>query len=328
MTKPLSTALDLIRQYGGPVSHAALDPSHTIFRTPDVDGLISYLLVCRCAVVQGDPICAPENKAKLADAFADYCAGKGWSILYVTATASLQAYARERGYVSLEFANLLMADPQDDPETGAQGRHLRQHLNHARRAGVIVREYLGKPDAQMEAQSQAACEAWEGGRHGLQMYLGRPRLFDDRDGRRWFIAEQAGKVIGFLSMLRVGCTGCQSLINLVFSSPTAPLYTNELMVATALGALREEGVGSVCMGVGPLEALGRIEGCGAIAEFLSRKLYLLFSTKLMHQHEKTVFWEKFRVTQREPLYLLFQTPRIRLREVYALLRALHFSVKG
>ena len=80
------------------------------------------------------------------------------------------------------------------------------------------------------------------GRHGLQMYLGRPRLFNDRAGRRWFIAEQEGKVIGFLSMLRVGCTECQDLINIVFSSPAAPLYTNELMVATALQALREEGV--------------------------------------------------------------------------------------
>jgi lysylphosphatidylglycerol synthetase-like protein (DUF2156 family) len=135
-------------------------------------------------------------------------------------------------------------------------------------------------------------------------------------------------VIGFLSMLRVGCTKCSNLINIVFSAPAAPLYTNELMVATALQALREEGVRSVCLGVGPLEKLGRIEGCGATAEWLSRKLYRLISTKLMHQFDKTVFWEKFRVTQREPLYLLFQSPRIKLREIYALLRGLHFSVKG
>ena len=81
MTKPISTVVDLIRQYGGVVSHAALDPSRSNFRTPAVDGLISFLLVCRCAVVQGDPICAPENTAYFADAFADYCADNGWTIL-------------------------------------------------------------------------------------------------------------------------------------------------------------------------------------------------------------------------------------------------------
>jgi lysylphosphatidylglycerol synthetase-like protein (DUF2156 family) len=328
MTKPLSTVVDLVRQYGGVVSHAALDPSHSAFRAPGIDGLISYLPVCRCAVVQGDPVCAPEHKAQLADAFADYCADKGWSILYVTATAGMQAYAHERGYVSMEVADLLVADPQNDPEAGPEGRHLRQHLNHARRAEVKVSEYKGEPDTQFEAETQAMCASWLRGRHGLQMYLGRPRLFDDRVGRRWFIAEQAGKVVGFLSMLRVGCTECPNLINIVFSSPAAPLYTNELMVATALQALREEGVRSICLGVGPLEKLGRIEGCGATAEWLSRKLYYLSSTKLMHQYDKTVFWEKFRVAQREPLYLLFQSSPIGLREIYALLRGLHFSMKG
>jgi hypothetical protein len=39
-------------------------------------------------------------------------------ILYLAATADMQAYAHERGYASMEFANLLMADPQYDPEEG------------------------------------------------------------------------------------------------------------------------------------------------------------------------------------------------------------------
>ncbi len=325
MTEPLSTTVDLVRQYGGPTSHAALIPSIRTFHTPAVDGQISYWLVGRRAVVMGDPICAPENKACLADAFADYCIGNSWSIVYIGATASLQSYALQRGYGSMEFASLLAADPQDDPELGPRARHLRQHLNHVRRTGVTVHEYLGEPDTELETQAQAACEAWLRGRHGPQMYLGRPRLFDDKMGRRWFIAEQAGKVIGYLSLLQVGCAKCQNYINLMFSLPTAPLYTNELMVVTVLRALREEGVNSVCLGVGPLEALGRIEGCSAIADTLSRKFYRLVE-KLTHQHNKTLYWEKFRVTQREPLYLLFQSSRIGLSDLYALLRALNFCV--
>lgn len=325
MTEPLLTTVDLVRQYGGPMSHAALIPSISTFHTPAVDGLISFWLVGRCAVMTGDPICAPENKTGLADAFADHCADKGWSIVCIAATASLQTHAQQRGYTSMEFASLLMADPQDDPELGPQARHLRQHLNHARRTGVMVHEYRGKPDAEKEAQTQEACGAWLADRRGPQMYLGRPRLFDDRLGRRWFIAEQAGKVVGYLSMLRIGSAESQNLINLVFSSPQAPLYTNELMVVTALQALREEGVGSVCLGVGPLREIGRIEGCGASVEWMVRHIYRLAS-KITNQHGKTVFWEKFRVTQREPLYLLFQSPRIGLRELYGLLRALNFCV--
>ncbi len=54
-----------------------------------------------------------------------------------------------------------------------------------------------------------------------------------------------------LSMLRVGCGDCHELINIVFSSPASPPHTNELMVATVLRALREEGASWICLGVGP-----------------------------------------------------------------------------
>jgi lysylphosphatidylglycerol synthetase-like protein (DUF2156 family) len=324
---PLPSPVELVRRYGGPVSHAALDPSRSIFRTPGIEGLICFLVVRRCAVVLGDPVCAPEHKISLADAFASYCSNNGWSILYSTVTAAMHAYASERSYAAMEFAGLLMADPQHDPEADHRGHHLRQHLNHARRTGVIVREYLGQttPDARLEAQAGAACEQWRAARQGLQLHLGRPRLFDDRPGRRWFIAEQAGSVVGMLSMLRINYFECHNLINIVFSSPAAPLYTNELMVVAALGALRDEGIHSVCLGVGPLAALGRVDGFGGITEFLSRRIYRL-TAKMINLHGRTVFWEKFHLTHRDPLYLLFQSPHIGLSELNALLRAFNFSV--
>jgi len=241
---PLSSVVELVRRYGGSVSHAALDPSRSIFRFPSIDGLISFVPSHRCAVVMGDPICAPEHKAALADAFASHCADNSRSIVYAAATSAMRVYARERGYSTMDFANLLMADPQHDPEAGHQGYHLRQHLNHTRRTGVTVREYLGEasPNALLEAQAKSACEHWLTTRHGPQIYLGRPRLFEDRQGRRWFIAEQTGRIVGVLSMLRKSCGEGSSLINMVFSSPAAPLHTNELMVVAALKALREEGV--------------------------------------------------------------------------------------
>jgi lysylphosphatidylglycerol synthetase-like protein (DUF2156 family) len=324
---PISSAVELVRRYGGPVSHAALNPSLSIFRTSGIDGLIGFQVVQRCAVVQGDPVCAPEHKTSLADAFATYCANNGWTFLYSSVTEDMQAYAKERSYTTMEFADLLIADPQDDPELEHRSHHLRQHLNNARRTGVVVREYFGEttPDARLEAQMEAACKQWLTARHGLQMYLGHPRLFDERSGRRWFIAEQDGSVVGILSMLNVSCFECRHLINIVFSSPAAPLYTNELLVVTALHALGEEGLHSVCLGVGPLSVLGRIDGCNGVTEFLSRGLYRL-AVKMLNLHGRSEYWDKFHITRREPLYLLFQSPRIGLRELIALFRALHFSV--
>jgi lysylphosphatidylglycerol synthetase-like protein (DUF2156 family) len=54
--------------------HAALSPQHSLFRAPGIDGVVGFLVMWRRAVVLGDPICAPENKTALADAFASHCA--------------------------------------------------------------------------------------------------------------------------------------------------------------------------------------------------------------------------------------------------------------
>ena len=79
---PISSAMELVRRYGDSVPHAALNPSLNIFRAPSIDGLIGFQVVRRCAVVQGDPVCAPEHKTPLADAFATYCANNDWTFLY------------------------------------------------------------------------------------------------------------------------------------------------------------------------------------------------------------------------------------------------------
>lgn len=322
-----SSHIDLVRRYGGPVSHAALNPSHRIFRTPGIDGLVGFLLAHRCAVVLGDPMCPHEQCDELTAAFAKYCADNNWSIIFAVATKNMRSFVEESGGGMLEFADLLVANPQHDPEAGPKGRHLRWNLNRARRQGLNVREYQGNVlhDAELEAQAMAALESWRAGRKGFQMYLGSPRLFADRPGCRWFIAECAGSVVGVLYMMRVNCAGCRYLIDLVFSIPGAPRHTNELMVVSAFKALREEGEETVCLGVGPKALLGEIQGFGAFSSALARSFYKI-SNKMVPQHGKTVFWEKFGIVHREPLYLIFQHPRVGIREFHALLKTFNFSM--
>jgi len=159
-------------------------------------------------------------KPTWADAFADYCAGKDCVHFVCRCNGQLASLFRERGYASIEFAGLLIADPQNDPETDAQGRHLRQHLNHTRRMGVMVASsYLGDLMHRWKSRHRRLTKLGWVTAMGRRWYLGRPGSSMIGVGRRWFIAKQAGKVVGFLSMLRVGCTECQSLINIVFPRP-------------------------------------------------------------------------------------------------------------
>jgi lysylphosphatidylglycerol synthetase-like protein (DUF2156 family) len=322
-----SSDIDLVRRYGGPVSQAALNPSHRTFRTPGIDGLVGFLLAHRCAVVLGDPMCPPGQRDELTAAFVKYCSDNNWSVIYAVATGNMRSFVNESGGGMLEFADMLVANPQHDPEAGSKGRHLRWNLNRARRQGVKVREYHGNgsPDTELEVQVMEALGSWRAGRKGFQMYLGSPRLFADRPGCRWLIGKCAGSVVGVLYMMRVNCAGCRYLIDLVFSTPGAPRHTNELMVVSAFQALREEGEEAVCLGVGPKALLGEIQGFGTLSSALARSFYKI-SNMMVPQHGKTIFWEKFGIVHREPLYLIFQKPRVGIREFHALLKTFNFSM--
>ena len=323
-----SSDIDLVRRYGGPVSQAALNPSHRTFRTPGIDGMVGFLLAHRCAVVLGDPMCPPGQRDELTAAFVKYCSDNNWSVIYAVATGNMRSFVNETGGGMLEFADILVANPQHNPEAGSKGRHLRWNLNRARRQGVKVREYQGNgsPDTKLEVQVMEALGSWRTGRKGFQMYLGSPRLFADRPGCRWFIAECDGSVVGVLYMMRVNCAGCRYLIDLVFSTPNAPRHTNELMVVSAFQALREEGEEAVCLGVGPKALLGEIQGFGTLSSALARSFYKI-SNMMVPQHGKTIFWEKFGIMHREPLYLIFQKPRVGIREFHALLKTFNFSMR-
>lgn len=322
MTVAIETDLHWVRRHGGPIAHAALDPGRCRFRVDGIDGLIAYTPVGCSAVVLGDPICAAEDQGRLAAAFADHARQQGWSQVVAVASARLRDQFLHSGWAALEFADLLVLDPRPDPEHGADGRHLRQQLNHTRREGVTVSEYSGSGDVPLETQVQALYDRWRTQRHGPQMYLGLARLFEHRVGRRWFIARRGNAILGCLSLLEAGGTGSRYLLNQVFSDPTAPAHTNELLVVTALAALRAEGCPFVCLGIGPRPTLGRIEGCTPGKAGLARWLYRV-SGWLLHPERKTRFWTKFGAKPQEPLYLLFQDSRLRLRDVHALLRAFH-----
>ena len=114
LNKSPTSIVELVRHYGGPVTHAALNPKLSLFQTPNIEGFIGFQLVQRCAVVQGDPVCASEYKAALADAFASHCTNNGWSFLYTSVTAEMHAYAKELGHATMQFADLLIADLQVD----------------------------------------------------------------------------------------------------------------------------------------------------------------------------------------------------------------------
>lgn len=325
---PASEAdVDLVRRYGGPISHSALLPTCSLFRVPDIEGVLGFRVHHGYAVVLGDPLCQESHQERLISAFLEYTSRKRLSVIFVVVSRRLVEMTLEKFSSAVQFGDLLIGSPLKDPEAGSRGSHLRTSVRFPQKMGVTISFYDGdgSVDDALESRIASAVDRWRSSRQGCQLHIGSHHFFRNRRGCRWFIAEFEGKVIGVLALLRVNHAGCPWLIDLVFSTPDAPPHTNEFLIVTAFRRLREEGVELLSYGVAPSAALGEMIGFRPFAAFLARTFYTL-ATRLVPQHGKIRFWKKFGVAGKEPLYLVFQEPRIGIRTFRALLEAFNFSI--
>lgn len=319
VSEPIDADVDLVRRYGGAVSHAVLDTAYQTLKVNGIPGFLGFRVLHSCAVALGNPICAEHHQLALAAAFLDFSRNNGYSTVFAVSSRTLADFVCKNGGGAIEFGQLLLGNPMIDPEEGPNGGHLRTSVRFPLRNGVTVRIYDGNGpiDHALENSITQASKAWLSHRRGFQLHIGSHHFFNHRSGCRWLVAEHDGHVVGVLSMLQMGEADCYHLIDLVFSTPDAPKHTNELLIVQAYKQLRMENAAAVCLGVAPRLQLGETIGFSGFATFLARNFYAL-TNKLAPQSGKATFWEKFGVVERIPLYLAFpdghiSTPKFRAR---------------
>lgn len=317
--KPL--IVDMVRRWGGSTTDAVLDPSMEFFSFPTIQGFVSFRLAGNCAIVYGDPICASEDKAAMAEAFHRFIEGQGKSIVYIAASEPFARWAIQNVCGALiEFGEELVLNPQNDPRkrTGNHGSLVRRKVRHALKEGVTAHEYIGR-DAALEREIEQVGELWLASRKGTQIHISDVYLFDNRTGKRWFYTKRDGKVIGVISLNQLHAHNGW-LMNHLMITPDASNGTPEMLVVTALEALEKEGCTYTTVGMVPAAQLGAIEGLSPISTSLARWIFKV-AKKVGHLDGLNTFWGKYH-PESKPSYLLFSRNRVGLRELLALKSAL------
>ena len=305
-------------------AEAVLDPYCQIFKTPGIDGLVSYRRVGGCCLVYGDPVCAPQDYPALVGAFHSQCAGKR-PVVYVTASERFARWAIQHECKALiEFGEELFLDPHDDPRarTGVNASLVRRKVRHAEKEGVIATEYLTR-DEGLEKAIQQVGEDWLKSRKGPQVYLSRIRLFEDRHGKRWIYAKKGDQVVGILCLNQLMARGGY-LMNRLMITPDAPNGTPEILVVTALDILRAEGCHFCTFGPIAGVTLGEIQGLSAISQWVARKVYG-GAKKMLKLEGHRKFWEKYH-PQSERTYLLFSRPRVGIKEILCIAKGFNLTI--
>ncbi len=319
---------DLVVRYGGPVANGLLDSRCLVFRTHEVRGVIGYRESWGCAVALGDPVCAPHDVPRMAASFRAECARRGMSTVYAAASAEFAAVLSARGGAALEFGTTSVVDPRRDPQSGARGRELRKKVARASREGVVTHEYrpdrAGR-DLALERALEDVVARWLRARRGPQIYVARVRLFEPRfAGRRWWYARAGEHVVGVLTLLRMESRGGY-LFEHLLAAPGAPIGTTELLAAGALATLAAEGCRFATFGPAPSRELGAARNLGSGSESLARAVFSSAS-EVFHFDGRSRYQRKFQPERVEPSFLVFDPPRLGVRDVVGLIRA--FNVFG
>lgn len=317
--------VNLVRQFGDVTTDAILDPSCQIFTIPDVEGLIGYQVAGSHAVVLGDPVCALQEKAKLANAFHDYCKKQGFHITYFIVSEEFAKWLTQNlCSISIEYGEKILLDPLDNPKnkTGPKGSLVRRKTKRALKEGVSVEEYkVHNPELEWKIEQVGV--SWLKNRRGPQIHISHARLFNDGNGKRWFYAKKNDHIVGILLLNKLS-TKNGWLLNHVMVTPDASVGTTELLVTTALETVKKEGYSYVTAGVIPGEKLGEIVGLKSLSASFAR---LIFSTAqwIFHLDGHREFWGKFQ-PEKEKSFLVFSQKHISINSLKALMKVLNVTL--
>lgn len=277
----------VVKRLGNPVSTILLDSPYCVFQMPEVDGIIGYQLVRNCAVVLGDPICLPEDTAKLTKAFQLHCQKLNLRIIYFLVSNSFAHWAINNG------CNTLIQAGEEviiDPTSYHKVQKLRWKIKQSIKHGVIIKEYKDF-DPSIEDQIKNTINVWLKEKQGPQIHLGNLDHFVTTADKRIFYAIQNNKIIGLLKLSPIDRFQGW-VLSFSLAIPAAPVGTSEHLMSFAFDTLASENCHFLCLGAIAGTKLGEIIGLSTFAKFIANLVFKI-SKKLFRLDARTVYLFKY-----------------------------------
>jgi lysylphosphatidylglycerol synthetase-like protein (DUF2156 family) len=256
-------ARELVLRYGwNAASFQILNPGVRCWFSSRGDAVVGYAEYAGSRVVIGAPVCANDRLAEVVGEFEHDAKRAGSKVIYFGAGSRLEKLAAaEGGYAFL----LLGAQPAwnagEWDDTVRRKKSLRAQLHRAANKGVTVHEWSPDRAARNDALAEVLAE-WLATR-GLPPlhFMTEANILGALEGRRVFVAEQAGKAIGFLVATPVPAREGW-LVEQWPRLPSAPNGTTHLLVDAAMRAFAESGSQYVTLGLAPLSDRAGEPGAG------------------------------------------------------------------
>jgi len=290
--------LELLKRHGwNATSFQILEPGFRYWF--DDDACVGYVDTGRAWVVAGSPVASP---ARLAEVTARFVAAATAAGRRVCCFATEARFHDATQWSMLRVGDQPVWAPSDWATIVRGSRSVREQLRRARAKGVTVRA-LGAaeiaPGQAMRAELDGLIARWLASRAIAPMgFLVHVDPFTFPDERRYFVAEHAGHVVGFLCAIPIYARPGWFFEDFL-RDPSAPNGTVELLVDTGMRAAAAEDVPYVTLGLVPLS--GEVSPWLRTARRWTKSLYDFDGLRAFKAKLKPSGWD--------PIFLAFPRER-------------------
>ena len=236
-----------------PSGYLAIAPRNTLFVRPGCEGFVAYRRHGRYRLNLGGVQAPADAREPLLRAFLDDAHAQGDRVVAVQVRREQVDLFRRHGLAASQLGSTYALDLRGFSLAGGARLKLRNKIARARKAGVVAVE-LGH-DRPFSAAQWGAVEqvsrAWLGAKHAPELDFLVGELGAPDESRRVFVAEQDGRVLGFITYVPAWGARPGWLHDLTRRLPQAPPGVMELVNATAAARFADEGARFLHFGLTP-----------------------------------------------------------------------------
>ncbi|MDD4368452.1 MAG: phosphatidylglycerol lysyltransferase domain-containing protein [Oscillospiraceae bacterium] len=198
----MEEARRLVLAYGqNPAAYLTLEKDKLLYFGRGCRGVLPYGIIGRTVVVNGDPICAPEDFASFLAEFSQFCRQSNHRLILLSITPAFLDIYRAQGFGLAKCGEEARFELATYNTIGKKGAKMRMNINHATRAGVTVAEYRPRqqPEPAVEAAFNRITAEWLAEKKSglLTFTMGTASLDQPLDRRYFYARNQAGQICAF-----------------------------------------------------------------------------------------------------------------------------------
>jgi lysyl-tRNA synthetase class 2 len=241
-------AADLVNEHGrDSLSYFALRRDKTYFFSPSGKSFIPYRVIRGTALVAGDPIGEPDERAELMREFVRVAHTKAWRVAVAGASAEALADYDQLGFKSIYLGDEAVVKPSEFSLDGRAIRKVRQSVSRLSKQGYEVRMLsTADADEKLREDLRSVSAEWRGNWPERGFTMAMDALFLYPDTVLAVAIAPDGSVGGFLQLVPSPASEGYSLASMRRRRNT-PNGLMEFLITETIAWAREQNVTEVSL---------------------------------------------------------------------------------